>query len=193
MLKISIGQLAAINLGYFFPHKAVCSSDAPHAVVFMSDVSDLAVLMERPFTYQLPVPAKKSHFILQDDVLLQVKVRPHVIYVGANLEKTIASSNFAVIRCNPSIVLGRYLAWYLTQPPAQQFFESQLQGQQVRTLSLKAIAELEVVVPSLEKQRQVIELVDAKMKYDSLIQKTQAHYDKLIRALTHQTLLGAQS
>ncbi|MCB1215262.1 MAG: restriction endonuclease subunit S [Deltaproteobacteria bacterium] len=186
-MEIPIHKLAKLFSGHLFAKKAEQDPRSPIAVIFISDISDKETLQDRPATYDLATRPKAQHFIQKGDILIQAKGKARIIYVSRDVPNTIASSNFIVVRSDPNQVLGRYLAWALQQEKIQSVFEKNQQGQNMPTLSIKVVKALKLDLPSLSKQRKIVELLETKSNYDKLIQGIQAQYNKLIQTLAYQT------
>lgn len=62
-------------------------------------------------------------------------------------------------------ILGRYLAWYLNQPSSQIFIQKSLAGTSIKALNRPSVLEIPVLVPSLETQRVISDLL--KLRDDS--------------------------
>ena len=67
----------------------------------------------------------------------------------------------------PQAVLPEYLNWYIGQRDAQVFLTSRARGTAQRMIDKQAIEELEIALPTLEKQKAIVELA-------SLIAREQA-------------------
>ena len=55
-------------------------------------------------------------------------------------------------------VLPEYLAWYMNSPTIQKALAMQSRGTSIMSISKSVLGELEIPIPSLEKQKQYIEL-----------------------------------
>ena len=58
----------------------------------------------------------------------------------------------------PDKVLPEYLNWYISQRDAQIFLTSRAKGTVQKMISKQAIEDLEVALPTLEKQKNIVEL-----------------------------------
>lgn len=62
------------------------------------------------------------------------------------------------IRITSDSILPEYLNWYISQPPAQSYFTSCAEGTSLKMISKQSLENLEVFVPSLVRQRLVVEM-----------------------------------
>ena len=66
-------------------------------------------------------------------------------------------------------MLPAYLAWYINQPKAQVYFERQASGTITRMIHKKALAEMEIELPSLDRQKQVVTIARLAAREQELI------------------------
>jgi restriction endonuclease S subunit len=75
------------------------------------------------------------------------------------------------IRVADRRVLPQYLNWYINQPPAQAFLASHAKGTAQKMISKDALEDLEVFVPSLERQRAIVEVAALAEQEQNLMKK----------------------
>jgi hypothetical protein len=63
-----------------------------------------------------------------------------------------------ILRPNTNLLSGAYLAWAINQEPAQRYFLEMSQGTNLRMVSRAALEELEVAVPELDVQAQILRI-----------------------------------
>lgn len=66
-------------------------------------------------------------------------------------------------------MLPEYLNWYISQREAQIFLTSRAEGTVQKMISKQAIEDLEVVLPSLEKQKIIVELATLSAREQTLL------------------------
>ena len=57
-----------------------------------------------------------------------------------------------LVRPNKAKVVPRYLLWWLNQPSSQHYFASRAEGSAVQMISKRCLENLEVSLPSLDRQ-----------------------------------------
>ena len=65
--------------------------------------------------------------------------------------------------------MPEYLNWYISQRDAQIFLTSRAKGTVQKMISKQSIEDLEVVLPSLEKQKAIIELASLSAREQALL------------------------
>ena len=69
----------------------------------------------------------------------------------------------------PDKVLPEYLNWYISQRDAQIFLTSRAKGTVQKMINKQAIEDLEVALPSLEKQKNIVELATLSAREQTLL------------------------
>lgn len=179
-----IEEIADIHSGYPFRRSVEHSPEGSFAVIQIRDIMN-----DRTFDYEnlarvRDIQPKHHHLLQKGDLLFIAKGTNNVaVHVTKNLSKTVASANFLIIRIKSERVLPEYLAWYISQRPAQQFFRKHAPGTITPSISKAALSQLPVPIPPLEKQREILRvqsMADAELR---LVLQIQAKRAQLIEAV----------
>ena len=102
----------------------------------------------------------EKHLLRPGDVLLAGKGNNNfAVHYKGIIKQAIASSTFIVIRItDQNTLLPEFLAWYLNHPQTQLFFKDQSKGTDILSLTIRSVKELEIHIPSVKKQRIILEL-----------------------------------
>lgn len=100
-----------------------------------------------------------KHFLCSGDILISSKGKttPSVLFRETE-RRVIGSSAFIIVRPVLKIVAPDYLAWYFQLPVTQKYFQASKAGVTVLNLSLKAVQELEVILPGRPVQEKIGQL-----------------------------------
>jgi len=63
-----------------------------------------------------------------------------------------------ILRPNPQVLSGAYLAWFINQEPAQRHFEESAQGTSLRMVSRSSLENLKIALPSLGTQQRILQI-----------------------------------
>jgi restriction endonuclease S subunit len=96
-------------------------------------------------------------------------------------ENTVASSNFYILRINCKDVLPEYVGWYLNQPAAQEYLRSRSQGTYIALITKADIGEMEVPIPPLSVQQQVVRVASLRRAEQDLLRQLESKRDALIQ------------
>jgi restriction endonuclease S subunit len=94
-----------------------------------------------------------------------------------------ASSTFFVVRLTAAGLLPEYLQWYLNTAYVQGILSGLSKGTQIASLSKKALADLEIPVPPLTTQREILETQRLVAKEKSITAELTQLKDKMYQRL----------
>jgi hypothetical protein len=102
-------------------------------------------------------------------------------------EPVLALLPLMILRPDPAVLSGAYLAWAINQEPAQRHFEEEAQGTSLRMVSRSALENLEIAVPSFETQQKILR-VDALAEQERELaeQLTLKNYELIHRVLVER-------
>jgi restriction endonuclease S subunit len=92
-----------------------------------------------------------------------------------------------ILRPNPQVLSGAYLAWVINQGPAQRYFEENAQGTSMRMVLRSSLEGLTISVPSLEMQQRILQIdALAEREHDLAQQLTYRRHELIRRLLVEQ-------
>jgi restriction endonuclease S subunit len=101
------------------------------------------------------------------------------------LSDTITVSHFFVLKIKNAQVMPEYLAWYINQAPAQEYFHTNARrGTHMPLIPLSAFSGLTVEVPDRETQKKIVELSGLMEKEKRLLNELQIKRALLISAIS---------
>ncbi len=127
----------------------------------------------------------EKHLLMDGDILLVAKGENNraCIY-QSSIGPAVASSTFFVIRLTESTVLPAFLQWYFNTYYIQGVLSGLSKGTQISSLSKKALAEIEIPVPSLKTQKETLAIQrlwnKEKLLMADLMNLKDAWYQKLL-------------
>jgi len=170
-LRIILKKLANIQVGYSFRSCLEVSEGGEVAVIQMKDLKgdntvDCDGLVKTDFD-----TVKEHHLVQIGDLVL--RSRGNVTTTAILLKypgKAVVAAPLLRIRIKkPEKILPEYLNWYISQRDAQIFLTSRAKGTVQKMISKQVIEDLEIVLPSLEKQKNIIELVKLSAREQTLL------------------------
>lgn len=118
---------------------------------------------------------KENTIIKKGDILFKAKGLTNTAhYVDSVPENTTITGSFFIIRVESSLITPQYLCWWLNQPMAAEYFEKisgARTGATISSVSLKAIADLDVIIPSKEKQMEIVKIAELARKESFLLKE----------------------
>lgn len=124
-------------------------------------------------------------FTSKGDVVVRLVSPMYPVYVEDNYENILVPSQFAVLRVkDQSVIMPEYLRLWLAQNSIQDLVLSLESGTAQKTVKIKTILDLGIIIPPLEVQRKAVMI-------DTLSRRRECLYRKLIeqeRTLTENLL-----
>lgn len=124
----------------------------------------------------------QKHLLRAGDVLFAAKGTKNfaAVYEAHNLP-AVASTSFFVIRLFDSNVLPEYLAWFLNNQSTQVSLKAQAMGTSIPSISKVVLEELEIPVPTIEKQKSVVAISKLRWQEKNILSKLEFLRDKKIQ------------
>ncbi len=113
----------------------------------------------------------EKHFLRNKDILIVAKGASFLsaVYDGS-FSPAVASTVFLVIRVNNSAIIEPdFLSWYLNSQETQTLLQTMSRGTGISSINKQLLQELEIALPTLEKQKLVLKLAQIKKKEIDII------------------------
>ncbi len=159
-MLVKLKSVAAVQMGYSFRSRLDTSTDADVAVIQMKDLKvDNTVDCDNLVRVEMD-SVKEHHFVRVGDLVFRSRGQhtTSAILLEDAGNAVVAAPLFRLRVTSPDKVLPEFLNWYISQKDAQIFFASRVKGSGQKMISKQAVEELEVMIPSLECQRSIVEL-----------------------------------
>lgn len=115
---------------------------------------------------------KEKYFVEREDILFSTRVKFNAFQLPKSEYKYIASNTFVIIKPYADSILPEYLWWFLNHPNTQRKLNFIAEGNTVLPfISVKSLYELEVAIPNIQKQKQIIALKQLWEKEKKLTQQ----------------------
>ena len=158
-------------MGYSFRSRLEVSKRGEVAVIQMKDLRDDNTVGCDGLT-MIDMESVKDHHLVRKGELL-FRSRGLVSNSAIVLEdpgRAIVAAPLLRIRITKSDrFLPEYLNWYLSQREAQMFLTSRAIGSAQKMISKEVLEELELFLPSLEKQKKIVELASLSAREQALL------------------------
>ena len=117
---------------------------------------------EAPLTQSLELDKRlEKHLLIEGDILLVAKgVANRACLYKEQIGQAVASSTFFVIRLKEQSLMPDYLLWLLNTQRYQKLLQSLSKGTQVQSLSKKALSSIQIPIPSMEEQQQIVKVAE---------------------------------
>lgn len=124
----------------------------------------------------------EKHLLKDGDILFAAKGTKNFAAVFENHnEPSVASTSFFVIRLRNKKVLPQYFAWFLNNYNTQTLLKSKAIGTSIPSISKQVLENLEITVPSIEKQMAILQITKLRNKEKALKQEIETLREKQIQ------------
>ncbi len=173
-MKLKLQDIAqGIQVGYQARGAVKEDPGGTHWIIQMRNLRDDGTIDPGTLTRFTPDRSTDQYTVSEGDVLLQVRGVSHEAGLVSGLpENTLASNHFYILQIDSSRVLSAYLTWYIRQPAAQSHLLKGAQGAGNITVVTRPVFEsLQVPVPPMEAQQQIVSLDRLQWQERALIQE----------------------
>ena len=159
-------------MGYSFRSRLETSEDGEIAVIQMKDLQDDNTVGCNNLVKIDLNDIKEHHIAQKGDLVFRSRgLLTTSAILNEDPGKAVVAAPLLRIRViKPEKILPEYLNWYISQREAQIFLTSRAKGTVQKMISKQAIEDLEVDLPSLEKQKKIVELAMLAAREQSLLQ-----------------------
>ena len=138
-------------------------------------------------TALLPFHASETladhYFTHSGDIIVRISEPYTAVYITEETAGLLVPSHFVIVRTEPDKALSEYVAWYLNRERIRKKNRLSCAGMLLQ-IKPSTVAETEIKLPDLDKQRQIIELNRLAQAELTLLEKQlaykQLYYKKLI-------------
>ncbi len=134
----------------------------------------------------LPLDNQTEKHLLNDgDIIFAAKGSKNFAarYESKN-GQCVASSTFLVIKLNDEFrkrILSEYIVWFINHPRTQERLKTKARGSSIPSISKVDLQELDITVPPIESQRDIIKIDTLQKREQSIIRQIQSLRGKYIQ------------
>lgn len=153
-----LSELATVHVGNTFREGVLPDPSGGVLAVQMKDVSDGTGIAAKGLVRIQFDDVRESHQLRQGDIVL--RSRGSNVVCASVPELSMPAMLVAPlyrIRVAEPLVDPRYLAWFINEH-GRKYLESRSEGSDLKMVSLQSVKDLEVAVPSLSRQTEIVEL-----------------------------------
>lgn len=192
VVKVQLKQIASVQMGYSFRSRLEAVKSGDMEVIQMKDLRDDHVVDCSDLVTVEMKEIKEHHLVRKGDLVMRsrgllttsaiVLEEPRIAVVAAPLLR-IRVGDF-------NKVLPEYLNWYINQRDAQAFLHSRAIGTAQKMIGKEALDELEVFLPELARQKNIVEMAALSASELRLLHTLAEKRDQYISELLMQCAKG---
>lgn len=127
-----------------------------------------------------------NYLTMPGDVIVKTSEPYTAVYITEEYSGLVIPSHFVIVRVDTTKVLPEYIAWYLNKDRIKKDFGMTCRGV-LKQIKPSTISETEIELPSMERQKQVVDLYNLSQKelrlMDELRKKKEVYYKALINKI----------
>ncbi|NLL02646.1 MAG: hypothetical protein GX265_06495 [Mollicutes bacterium] len=102
----------------------------------------------------------EKYFLKKGYIIFQAKGNKfEAVLIDKDYENLISIQSYFNLSVNEKLVVPEYLCWYLNNRISKQYFDINSSGATVKAITKKVLETIEIILPSLEKQKEISKLV----------------------------------
>jgi hypothetical protein len=170
-MKAELHKIATIQIGYSFRGRLDAVPTGAVSVIQMKDLVNDLVSCNALMRIDDKVP-KEHHLVRVGDLVFRSRgvTNTCAILLDDPGEAVVAAPLFR-IRVTDRLVLPKYLNWYVNQPPSQAYLASHAKGTAQKMISKDVLEAMEILVPPVERQREIVDVAALAEREQILMQK----------------------
>lgn len=169
---IKLGEYAKIGAGYPLRGAASKLGEGESGLIRLQNVSGgTHIQLNEVERVSLP-KRRKVDFLSVGDIIFAARGTQNFAYHIPQMSfPAVCAPQFFVIKTKrPEALLPKYLAWYLNSSPAQHYFDSVAVGTVMKNIRRTAVENLEIPIPSLNKQHTIVNLWETTIAEEQTLQ-----------------------
>lgn len=189
-MKIRVKDIGTVQVGYSFRSRLETESSGNVSVIQMKDLLQSNIVSCKELVTVKMEGVKEHHLVRKGDLVF--RSRGLVTTAAVLLEdpgQAVVAAPLLRIRANKN-VLPEYLNWYINQRDAQMFLASRAKGTVQKMISKQAIEDLEISLPSIKKQKDIVELASLAAREQTLLHILADKREQYIGAVLMQFAKG---
>jgi hypothetical protein len=169
---VRLQEAAEIQMGYSFRSKLIGQQDSNIAVIQMKDLTDTNVVNTSSLLKTYLAKFDDRHLIEKSDLIFRSRGQKNtVVIMNKELQNAVLAAPLLRIRIKKEEVLPEYLLWFINNPESQRWFSARREGSHGGMINKKALEEFEVLIPSLYRQKEILEISNLMMGEEQIMDR----------------------
>lgn len=159
-MEVKLSQVCSIQTGYTARGRLDAAGHGNVLAIQLRDVAPNGSITANNLTRIHLDPLPEKYLVRAGDVVFRSRgERTTAAVIDAAFSgAALAVLPLMILRPDPRVLSGAYLAWAINQEPAQRHFGENAQGTSLRMVSRSSLEDLEIAVPSIQAQQRILRL-----------------------------------
>jgi restriction endonuclease S subunit len=192
-MKVKLKKIASVQMGHSFRSRLEPDPDGNTSVIQMKDLTQDNRLDDQGLVQVDIKDLKPHHRVEKNDIAFRSRGQTNTAaLLDLNLNDAVIAAPLLRIRVESDSIIPAYLCWFINQPSSQSVLQSKATGTAMKMIGKPAIEEIEVVLPSLEIQKRIIELNELSMDEQKIMKILAEKKGVLIEGILMQLASNTQ-
>ena len=173
---MKLKNVADIISGITFRSRIEVTPKGNIQVIQMKDLGDdNYVDVQNCLSINYPAP-KFNQLAMIGDIIFRSRGQTNTAaLLSEKIDNMVVAAPLFRIRPNKEKVIPEYLLWWINQPASQIFLNSRSKGSVVKMISKQGLEDLEVILPSLEQQKKIVEFYNLSKQEQRILDTIKQH------------------
>ena len=182
-MKNKLKDIALVQMGLSFRSRIEPDSDGNVAVIQMRDLIEDKLDYGNLMTININ-GINERHLVECKDLVFRSRGKTTTAtIIDKEPRQTVVAAPLFLIRATSEKVLPEYLCWFINLSSSQAFLHSRATGTAMTMVGKSALDALEIPLPNLETQKQIVTLADLLNKEQRLMRALVEQKGKLVKAI----------
>jgi restriction endonuclease S subunit len=158
-MRTKLKAISSVQMGHSFRSRLEQDFNGNVSVIQMKDLTNDNRLDDRNLALVEMKDLKERHRVKRNDLVFRSRGQTNTVaLIDKEVNQAVVAAPLLRVRVKSQKILPEYLCWFINQPVSQVFLQSQATGSAMRMIGKQVLEELEVKIPSIERQHRIIEL-----------------------------------
>ena len=182
-MKNKLKDIALVQMGLSFRSRIEPDTDGNVAVIQMRDLIKDKLDYGNLMTININ-GINERHLVKYKDMIFRSRGKTTTAtIIDKEPGRTVVAAPLFLIRTTSEKVLPEYLYWFINLSSSQAFLHSRATGTAMTMIGKSVLDALEIPLPNLETQEQIVTLADLLDKEQKLMRDLAEQKEKLVKAI----------
>jgi len=173
ILLVKLGNIATVRTGLVVARKK-SQLDSVNRIEY-KQISlryfDTGVKLNKsdPDVFESTEEIGTKYLAQEGDVVVRLRAPSSAVYIEKEDEGLLIHSLLAVIRVESNVLDAKYLAYYINAHSTQRILKKDVKGTAIPMLKTKDLEQLEVILPTIKKQNDLVRFLELADKERDLL------------------------
>ena len=185
-MKYKLKDIALSQMGLPFRSRMEPDADGNVAVIQMRDLTEDKLDYRTLMTVNIN-DLNERHLVQYKDLICRTRGQnTTATIIDQEPGRAVVAAPLFIIRATSEKLLPEYLYWFINLSSSQAFLHSRATGTAMTVIGKSALDALEIPLPNLETQEQIVALADLLNKEKRLMKNLAEQKEKLVKTIQMQ-------